>query len=272
MDPFLEDPAIWPDFHDRLATAMSTELNRILPAPYYARLESRPELGIVAEPGERRRIVPDISVLRGARSDPSSGSVSVATPYPRTEISPSVEIETHDERIRHTFVEIRDPSRGHALVTVIEIASPTNKLSGPDRKLYLRKQREVLDSDANLVEVDLLRAGGRLQEDIEVTRVIAELDPRPDYLVTIDRAWRRSGRGTAVQIFPCTLRNVLPCFPVPLRESDPEPPLDLQHSVNTAYDSGPYRRGAIDYGGSTNPPLGDADRAWASERLEAWTR
>ena len=29
----------------------------------------------------------------------------------------------------------------------------------PGRGLYLRKQREILESDVNLIEIDLLRAG-----------------------------------------------------------------------------------------------------------------
>jgi hypothetical protein len=46
MDPYLEAPDIWPDFHDALAGEISSELNRTLPRPYYARLEMRPEVGI----------------------------------------------------------------------------------------------------------------------------------------------------------------------------------------------------------------------------------
>jgi hypothetical protein len=38
MDPYLESPDIWPDFHHRFAEHVSAELNRTLPAPYYARL------------------------------------------------------------------------------------------------------------------------------------------------------------------------------------------------------------------------------------------
>ena len=67
MDPYLEDPVIWPDFHHRWATILSEELNAQLPAPYYARLEMRPELAIVEETEDSaRRIVPDVLVLRSA--------------------------------------------------------------------------------------------------------------------------------------------------------------------------------------------------------------
>jgi hypothetical protein len=43
------------------------------------------------------------------------------------------------------------------LITLIEIVSPSNKRPGIDRRAYLRQQRDVLESDANLVEIDLLR-------------------------------------------------------------------------------------------------------------------
>ena len=51
---------------------------------------------------------------------------------------------------------------GHKVVTVIEIVSPSNKQPGPDRRSYETKQQEVLSSDANLIELDLLRTGRRL--------------------------------------------------------------------------------------------------------------
>ena len=73
MDPYLESPDVWPDFHDRFAEHISAELNRTLPAPYYARLEMRPEVGIVGEEGQRR-IVPDVCIQEPAwpRSTPTS--------------------------------------------------------------------------------------------------------------------------------------------------------------------------------------------------------
>ena len=49
MDPYLEAPDIWPDLQSALAAEIRNELNQTLPAPYYARLEKRPELGIIDE-------------------------------------------------------------------------------------------------------------------------------------------------------------------------------------------------------------------------------
>ena len=46
-----------------------------------------------------------------------------------------------------------------AVVTAIEILSPTNKLDSRGRSQYMAKRRKVLASATNLVEIDLLRAG-----------------------------------------------------------------------------------------------------------------
>jgi hypothetical protein len=266
MDPYLEAPEIWPDLHDRLATEISAALNATLPAPYYARLEMRPEIGIVDEGPALHRIVPDVAIVRPPRG-PASGGVAVLEAA-RTSISPSYDVEIAKEPIRHAFVEVRDPTHGHRLVTLLEIVSPSNKRPGQDRKAYLRKQREVLDSDANLVELDLLRSGDRLVSPA-LSRILDAVDPLPDYLVLVNRVWRRLEETTAYQIFPVVVTEPLPCIPVPLRQNQMEVPLDLQFVFQRAYDSGPYRRGAVDYGASPDPALPDGLAAWADHCLQA---
>lgn len=41
MDPFLENPAIFPDFHDSFVTYLRENLQASLPPPYYAALGCR---------------------------------------------------------------------------------------------------------------------------------------------------------------------------------------------------------------------------------------
>jgi hypothetical protein len=209
MDPYLEAPDIWPDFHDAFAGEIRAALNHSLPDPYYARLEMRPDVG----------------------------------------------------------VEIRDPTRGHRLVTLLEIASPSNKRPGPDRQAYLRKQSEVLGSDANLVELDLLRTGERLILDPSMRAAVEGYTPVPDYLVMIDRAWRRGEALRVCQVFSISLTELLPVIPIPLREGQEEVPLDLQHIFRCAYDNGPYHRGAVDYSQPPQPPLEGEAAAWAGKIL-----
>ena len=265
MDPYLESPDVWPDFHDALTAQIRGELNRILPPAYYAQLEMRPEIGIIGD-DTRRHIVPDVSVQqsRPGHSNSPGGSVAVLN-GPRTDISPSLQITVASEPIRHHFVEVR-AQRGRVLVTLIEIVSPSNKCPGVDRQAYQDKQQEVLGSDASLVEIDLLRSGRPVVGGPEVTEAVGRLQQRVDYVVLVGRAWRR-GAQLDHQLFPLTVHDILPCIPVPLRQGEDEIPLDLQYIFNLAYDSGPYRRGAVDYTSDPAVPLVPEDRAWANELL-----
>ena len=268
MDPYLEAPSIWPDLHDALASEIRTVLNATLPSPYYARLEMRPEVGIVDEGPASRRIVPDVAIVRGPRARVQAGAGVAVLEAARTKISPSLEVKIPTAPFRHAFVEIRDPTHGHRLVTLIELVSPPNKLPGRDRRAYLVKQSEVLDSDANLVELDLLRGGERLVSP-ELEHAFDNLDPPPDYVVLVNRAWRREDGISAYQIFPVAVTEPLPCIPVPLRQREEEVPLDVQFIFQRAYDSGPYRRGAVDYTCPPEPALPDELATWADECLPA---
>src|SRR5437764_6644253 len=97
MDPYLESPDIWPDFHDALAAELRAVLNQTLPRPYYARLEMRHEVGIVEDEGGTRRIVPDVAFVRHPRRS-SSGAVGVLD-QPRTEISSHFDVEVPGEQL-----------------------------------------------------------------------------------------------------------------------------------------------------------------------------
>jgi hypothetical protein len=221
MDPYLEAPAIWPDLHEALAGEIRAELNLLLPRSYYAQLDVRPEVGIVEAEGVVHHIIPDVAVIR----KPSESATETATATRserRVTLSQSVEVTVASEPVRHVYVEIREASRGHKLITLIDIVSPSNKRTGPDRRAYLRKQREILQSDANLVEIDLLRSGERVLLSPELEAYVASLVPPPAYLVVVHRAWHRAGAAMACQLFAVSLRDVLPCVPIPLREEEDE--------------------------------------------------
>jgi hypothetical protein len=227
-----------------------------------------PEVGILTNGGQGRRIVPDVAVVR--RPPPETGAGGVATlAAPRRTLSPAVEVRFRGEQIRHPFVEIRDPARGHQLITLIEIVSPSNKVTGPDRDAYLRKQNEVLSSSASLIEIDLLRSGERLFASPGIHEAVYQMERAPDYLVLVNRAWQRAGGELTYQVFPILITDALPCVPVPLREGEEEIPLDLQFAFQQTYDTGPYRRGAVNYQQPPRPPLSSERAAWAEERLRA---
>ena len=273
MDPYLESPDIWPDFHDHLASRLSVELNQTLPRPYYALLETRAELGIVADRRTRRRIVPDVVVVGGrmVSRTPTVGA-SALLENRREDVTESVEIEIQSTPFRHRFVEIRDPSHGHKLITLIEIMSPSNKRQGPDRDAYEEKRQEILDSDASLIEIDLLRAGTRAIESPKLEEVVPDqAGESPSYFVLVNRGWRRTDRGTTYQVFGVRLQALLPCIPVPLTQDEVEPVIDLQYVFNQVYDGGPYSRGAVDYTEPPpDPPLHEQDAAWALSLINDW--
>jgi hypothetical protein len=267
MDPYLEARDIWPDFHDALAAAIRALLNRHLPEPYYARLQKRPELGIILESGTPHRIIPDVTMLRHPAGQTEAAAAPVATlEQSRQEASAGVDVRVYTDPFQHRFVEIRDASRGHKLITLIEIVSPSNKQPGPDRRTYESKQMEILSSDAHLIELDLLRNGRRLLPYSDLAAVVDELDP--DCLVLLNRAPLRQGNWMDYTLYPVGLREPLPCIPVPLAGDDPDVLLDLQIAVNRVYREGPYVR-AVDYSGDPDPPHREEDTAWADACLQA---
>jgi hypothetical protein len=263
MDPYLEALDIWPDFHDALAGNIRAELNARLPEPYYARLQMRPELGIVLEAGTLHRIIPDVVVVQHPERAATSPIAAVAEP--RTNIAEGVQVRVHTDPLRHHFVEIRDAARGHKLMTVIEIVSPTNKRPGPDRRAYEAKQREVLESDVHLIELDLIRAGMRLLPYPELVAAVDQLTS--DYLILLNRANLRQDNWMDYTLYPINLRETLPVVPVPLAGDDPDVALDVQIAAQRAYIEGPYRR-ALDYSQPPPPPpLMEEDLRWLEERL-----
>ncbi len=269
MDPYLEDPDLWPDFHDRLAGVISAQLNALLPPQFYSRLQKRSESGVVVEAGTLRRIIPDVTLLRQVLHEPApsyatTGVSSIA--LPRTQATPGIELRVRTDAFQHRFVEIRDARSGHKVVTVLEIVSPSNKLLGPDRRPYEAKQLEVLNTDANLIELDLLRTGRRLLPYPELAATVDAMDP--DYLVLLNRSALREGLWMDYTLYPTGVRDPLPCIPVPLSGQTPDVLLDLQVAANRAYVEGPYRR-IVDYTVEPEPPLRSKDAAWANQLLAA---
>ncbi|MBI4601195.1 MAG: DUF4058 family protein [Planctomycetes bacterium] len=264
MDPYVEAPDIWPDFHDALAGRIRALLNESLPPPYYARLQMRPEMGIVLEAGGPHRLVPDVAVVRPPRPDrPAAGTGLLDRP--RTMTSEGIQVRVRTDPLKHHLVEIRDAARGHRLVTLLEIVSPSNKRPGPDRRAYEEKQREILESPAHLIELDFLREGKRLFPYPELFALVEKLDC--DYLVTLNKSTGRQDKWVDYTLFPVDIREQLPCIPVPLIDPAPDVPLDLQVAARQAYLEGPYRR-MLDYSVPPVPPLCEEDREWARGLVE----
>ncbi len=130
--------------------------------------------------------------------------------------------------------------RGDGRTCEISIPSPSNKRPGPDRRTYETKQREVLESDANLIELDLLRGGTRVLPYPDLAAAVDDL--RCDYLILLNRSAQRQDLWMDYTLYPLDAREPLPCIPTPLAGQDPDVPLDLQIAAQRAYREGPYAR------------------------------
>lgn len=258
MDPYLESSGLWQDLHHRLIFCASEALQPQLPPRYYALIEER----IILE-APSRSYYPDVTIARQGTETPTARGVQATQggeAVVAVDMEADVAIEVEDEEeIRQGYLEIREVSGGR-VVTVIEVVSPANKAAGSRvHQTYLRKQADVLASDANLIEIDLLRRGAHVLAvpESRLERV------RPfDYLVCGHRAARH---GT-YQLYPRTVRQPLPRVGIPLRSEDGEVVLDLQAVFQRCYDSAPYAR-LLDYRSEPLAPLPPADAAWADALL-----
>ena len=251
MDPYLEQ--YWGDVHHRLITYMCDTLQRHLPGELVARMDER----IFVEPseGHGRNIIPDVRVVERGRPkerDVATGNgIAVAEPL-------VVHFEESDP-IRQGFIEIIDIKSGRRVVTVIEVLSPSNKIPGPGRDLYAKKQEELRSGGVSLVEIDLLRTGTR------VLSVPMERIPeghRTAYAACVRRGWK----PFEIEYYRIPLRERLPAIPIPLRRNDRDVPLDLQFLLDQCYESGRYGDD-IDYREEPEPLLSAEDAGWANALL-----
>ncbi len=247
MNPYLEQEDVWQDFHQSfIPWAREALMQQVAPA-YVVKVD---EYLFIHELSAEQRLYAgraDVSVSRppvaGSISQP--GAALAAPTY--AHIPPAVDIE------RHSFLEIQDRA-DRQVVTVLELLSPANKYAGPDREQYLGKRRQILQSRAHLVEIDLLRGGPRLP--------LNDL-PDCDYYVAVSRTEERPRVG----VWPLRLRDRLPVFPVPLRAPDPDAHLDLQELLHRVYDGAGYVN--YIYSGTPQPRLHPEDAAWAQQFLPA---
>jgi hypothetical protein len=137
---------------------------------------------------------------------------------------------------------------------VIEILSPANKKQGSaGRAEYERKKKEVISSETNLVEIDLLRAG--------VPLLPHRITDRLEYIAQV---WRWTGEKHHRLFWPMPIERRLKPIPVPVRLGDTDAALDLQVMLNTAYERAGYEL-LIDYRQEPVPPLPPNAAAWAKE-------
>lgn len=258
MDPWLEDTAIFPDFHQRFINHLSDMLNDLMPPPFYSSISTR----VWMEESERR-VELDIDVLNPLGNGfHANGSHQGGIALLDRKKSSLVEIVAHlsDEEMSEAFLEIYT-SGGEELVTSIEFLSPSNKTPGSGgRDLYRAKQQELFAASVNIVEIDFLRRG--THATLVPLSILKQQVGRFDYHACIHFEDRRDSFIVA----PFMLADVLPTIPIPLTAEIAPVEIDLKKVVDRCYAAGAYQR-RIHYEQPAEPPLTADQTEWAEKIL-----
>ncbi len=244
MDPYLERPGLWEEVHAGLIVAIQQHLGAILRPRYRVAIERRTYLALL-EP-DTFAGKPDVLVVA-----PPSAQLPQSSLASQQSVAVTAELPMPDEVVER-FLEIRDPATG-AVVTVIEVLYPSNKLTGEGRLSYERKRLRILASATHLVEIDLLRAGAPLPMRLPSGAGAA------DYRIVISRAPQRP----QADVILFSVRAPIPDVPIPLRDGEAEPLLPLNDLLHNLYDRAGYDL-AIDYRHPPEPPLVPDDAIWAA--------
>jgi Protein of unknown function (DUF4058) len=254
MDPYLENPGLWPDVHHGLISDIQGLLNAQLRPEYVVRVEERTYITDETDPSFKPQLrIPDVEVVtrpgwETAPFSPGGEASQVGA------AEPVVATTWFEEEIHEAFLKIIDRETRN-VVAVIEVLSPTNKLPGtPGRESFEKKRREVMNSPSHWVEIDLLR-GSR------VVSVPGKVGPH-EYLVHVSKIGLRP-RGL---LYPIRLWQRLPVIPIPLKPGDPDATLDLQAVLDSAYDRAGYDL-EIDYRSEPRLPFEAEQASWVDRFL-----
>src|SRR5436309_8877941 len=84
MDPFLENPDLWPDVHHGLVSELQAQLNRVVMPRYVARVELRVYLITEDDPASNLIRVPDVRIesqsAQSLKKTPTRRGAAVAEP------------------------------------------------------------------------------------------------------------------------------------------------------------------------------------------------
>ena len=258
MNPYLENPGLWPDVHNSVIVGLRTLLARQLRPEY--RVTTVERVYVMTEPGGNGSggsggsgvRIPDVAVLTAAAPDAAGNALR---PMPaRSKDAIAVQLPA-TELLKERYLEVRRVDN-RQVIAIIEVLSPTNK-GGDGYREYLAKRAATLYSPTHLVEIDLLRAGRRMP-------VIGPAPAEAHYRILVANA-RRS--EPVADLYAFGIRQAIPDFVMPLAQEDEGIAVNLNSVVDSVYADGSYDLD-IDYGQDPpEPPLSDGDRAWVDELL-----
>ena len=246
MNPYLEHPNIWHDFHGAFISELRVVLVEKLRPRYFVDVDENVYIHELS--AEERRFLgrPDIGISsERSQLQKHAGGTTVFADAPL-----QIEHDLAVDELHESFIRIKD-ARTNVVVTIIELLSHSNK--GSDRDQYLSKRNTILKSTANLVELDFLRAGKRMPDVQKIGSY--------HYCVLISQVTSRPKAG----VWPLQIRDALPVVTVPLL-ADEGIRIDLQAVLQTVYE-----RHGFDYRiyiDPITPPLPPADAEWAADLLK----
>lgn len=252
MNPYLEDPGLWPDVHNSVILGLRTFLARRLRPEY--RVATQERVYIMEEPlgngvSDPAMRIPDAVVISTPTGSPAPARRTMPEP---SDDAIAVLLPT-TELIKERYIEVRRINDGR-VVAVIELLSPTNK-ARDGRREYLAKRAAVLSSETHLVEIDLLREG-------EPMPILGDI-PGGDYRILVADARRTD---PVAHLYSFGFRRPIPNFIMPLANDAEGIAVDLNGVIHSVYSDGSFDLD-IDYQRDPEPPLSDDDRVWLDTLL-----
>ncbi|MBR8835661.1 MAG: DUF4058 family protein [Stigonema ocellatum SAG 48.90 = DSM 106950] len=242
MNPYLQQPQLWHQVHNRLIVAIADELTLQIAPRYLVAIEER----VYTSVSDALLVgIADVAISR--RNDPTRTTITA----PRL-AEPTKVCVPMPEEVTERFLEVRSTQTG-AVISVIEVLSPKNKRSKEGREAYESKRQKILGSRTSLIEIDLLRGG-------EPMPVLGEIGK--GYCILVNRGYRRP----EADLYTFGLKDPIPAFSVPLNQGEPEPIVDLQKLLNEVYERARFDL-AIDYSQPVQLSLSPQEKAWVTEIL-----
>ena len=239
MNPYLEHPDLWPDFHFSLVAGLATALGPRLPHNYRIDLPRRVEVEEHSAGGSS--VAETVSVVAA----PPDEAVAVRVRMPREVGVSWLRVETAPER---------------ELVTIVEVLSPTNKRPGEGRRRYIRKREAIVAGLVNLVEIDLLRRWEPMPLETP--------PPVSDYRILVCRSLESPGAW----LYPFMVQQRIPKFTLPLRSDDEAaaPEVDLGPIINALHHTARYGQVARYDAPPPEPAFAPEVQEWVEERVAAF--
>lgn len=243
MNPYLEQPELWHQVHNRLIVAIADEITPQIVPKYHVAIEER----VYSSVSDNLLVgIADVTVSR--RNDSNKG-ITVIT---QELVKPKKVSVPVSEETTERFLEVRSMQSGE-VVSVIEILSPKNKRSKQGREAYENQRNKILGSKTSFIEIDLLRAG-------EPMLILGA--SLTDYYILVSRGYQRP----EADLYGFNLKEPIPIFPVPLKQSEKQPSVDLQKLLNEVYQKARFDL-VIDYSQLVKPSLSVEEKSWIEEIL-----